>query len=371
MKREYTWLLFLQVVATIWIVVHPALPDYIFIPLVFSTLWVGIMIWQRISRSLIPYYETPRAQHEAAQLKEQNQLLKQLEKQLTQRLNNSINKSDDLKIVIEEQNSTAAEEAQLLEQVKQLSHQAANAIERHKQQQHETHLAEYVELAAKTIDQVINQFHAVEQASSFLKNNFDNIEKSFKEIIEHLSDINKINEQTNLLALNAAIEAARAGDSGRGFSVVADEVRALSVRTDEFNEKIGRKIAETEALFQDSVDSLNLSEHANMKQLEHARNELGDKQEILLAQDVSGEETSQVISQVRDQANAAYRDVSLKNAKSNSGSELANNIASNINESIQLLSECMDQFHSFANSLDAPERQQKKHALISRLNSLD
>ncbi|WP_412071819.1 methyl-accepting chemotaxis protein [Pseudomonas fluorescens] len=108
----------------------------------------------------------------------------------------------------------------------------------------------------RVIHQVVNDMDGIARSAQQSAQVIRTLDKESEGIFSIIQVIKGIADQTNLLALNAAIEAARAGEQGRGFAVVADEVRSLAGRTSASTQEIAAMVARIQLSTREAVTSM-------------------------------------------------------------------------------------------------------------------
>lgn len=149
--------------------------------------------------------------------------------------------TDQVAAAINQMSASIQDVASSTLQSSQASQQAFNEMQQSKN------------IVDKNVDAIEALKGQIGQATSVMSQ----VENSSNNIASILEVINGVAEQTNLLALNAAIEAARAGEAGRGFAVVADEVRSLANRTQSSTEEIRQMIEQLQNNTSQAVSAMN------------------------------------------------------------------------------------------------------------------
>lgn len=213
---------------------------------------------------------------------------------------------------------------------------ARNTDEADKQSQHTQQL---IHNTVDNIQGLASQLGAASKAVAELDNNVNSI-------VKVLDVIGGIAEQTNLLALNAAIEAARAGEQGRGFAVVADEVRNLAGRTQDSTKEIQEMITNLQQGSRNAIQTMEVCAETSESTVVESQNASEALQQIVIALESISQMSHQIATAAAEQTQVSD-DISQRiNLIEESGNQLSGVVTQSHN-STQSLTQLANELESW------------------------
>ena len=252
--------------------------------------------------------------------------VKEISEHVNEKINNAANLAD------QQSSSTQTVAAAVNEMemtVKDISSSASNASE-------SAEISQSTSVSCSDfVSQTIEQMQALESSMGTSVSSVTELSNEIQSITQVLEVIKGISEQTNLLALNAAIEAARAGEQGRGFAVVADEVRTLAQRTAESTEQINSMIVSLNNKAGETVSAIELG-NKTTSQTSERLNETGETLSTITKEIINLTEMNALVATATSEQTQATSEISQNIVMI---SDTANQTKENMRESAQLCGE--------------------------------
>ena len=214
------------------------------------------------------------------------------------------------------------------------------------------HADNEVVLGKDIVQSTINHIDALAAEVENAVEKINTLAHDSKQIGSIVNVITEIAEQTNLLALNAAIEAARAGEQGRGFAVVADEVRTLASRTQSSTHEIQAMVSNLQASADTAVQVMTRGQDAAAKGVEKAKGAGESLDSITNAVNSITQMTTQIAtaaeeqSAVSEEINRNVIRISELSEHTLSGTQMISASSNNVDESVTQLNNLVKQFGS-------------------------